>query len=78
MAIKFQAGDLCYLREDYEQNGTSNVFNIPCKIIELIPTSANSKEHNLKKSSDFVIKIQIDGSGKMETVVLNDLKLQEK
>lgn len=77
MAIKFKVGDSCYLREDYEQKGTSNVFNIRCKIIKLIPTSVYSTENNLKKSSDFVVEIQRDGSDKTETVVLNDLKIQE-
>ncbi len=78
MEIKLNAGDSCWLREDYEHNGTSNVFNIPCKIIKIIWTSVYFTENNLKKSSDFVVEIQRDGSDKTETVVFNDLKLQEK
>ena len=78
MAEKFKAGDLCYLREDYDLNGTSENFNIQCKIIELIPTAVNLEASNLNKSSDFVVKIQKDGSEVMETVIFNDLKLKEK
>ena len=77
MATKLKAGAKCYLREDYDQNSTSGIFNIPCEIIELIQRVVTSEENNLKKSSGFVVMIQKDGSDKTETVQSSDLKLQE-
>lgn len=77
METIFKNGDLCYLCEDYkDNNGDSDKFNIPCKIIEIIQTSVTLEENALTKAAGYVVNIQRDDSQDIERVNLNDLKLR--
>ena len=70
----FKIGDVCYLREDYEEQNISEEFNIQCEILDLKLVQIDLGENNIQKQAGKVVQVKRNDRDDPEWVTLDSIK----